>query len=208
MNKNLTQTPEEVTAAVLGKMKKIAEDYIEEEVKDAVITVPAYFNDAQRQATMDAGKIAGLNVKRIINEPTAAAMAYGLQEKATDGEAVRILVYDLGGGTFDASILEGEDDILQVKATRGNSDLGGEDFKTILIMHFQQEIISAHNWDVTLDHKAVRRLMNAREKLKINLSEVNTTESKIHLDAFLPDGRDFTYSVSRAKFESPCLMTP
>ena len=203
-NTDLLLHPEEVSAAVLVRMKKIAEDYLEEEVKDAVITVPAYFNDAQRQATVDAGKIAGLNVSRIINEPTAAAMAYGLQANPKKEDGMHILVYDLGGGTFDVSVLEVEDDLLQVKATRGNTDLGGEDFNTLLVTHFKKEIFHKHKIDITPDHKSVSRLTNACENLKRNLSAENTIESGIELDCFLPDGSDFISSLSRAKFENLC----
>ena len=195
-------SPEQISAEVLSHMKKMAEDYLEETVEDAVITVPAYFTNSQRQATKDAGQIAGLNVTRIINEPTAASMAYNLQEKLEDGS--HILVYDLGGGTFDVSVLSIDEDILEVKATGGDPNLGGDDFNIILVRHFKKEIFRKHQWDVTPNPKAVQRLTDACEKLKRNLSAENTTVSHIELASFLPDGSDFRSSLSRAKFENLC----
>ena len=195
-------SPEEISAAVLAHMKKIAEDYLEEPVEDAVITVPAYFSNSQRQATMDAAQIAGLKVKRIINEPTAASMAYNLQKKLTDGS--HILVYDLGGGTFDVSVLSLDEDVLEVKATGGDPNLGGDDFNILLVRHFQKEIFRKHQWDMTSNHKATQRLTEACEKLKRNLSAANATVSHIDLASFLPDGSDFSSSLSRAKFEDLC----
>ena len=195
-------SPEEISAAVLAHMKRIAEDYLEEPVEDAVITVPAYFSNSQRQATMDAAQIAGLKVKRIINEPTAASMAYKLQEKLTDGS--HILVYDLGGGTFDVSVLSLDEDVLEVKATGGDPNLGGDDFNILLVRHFQKEIFRKHQWDMTSNHKATQRLTEACEKLKRNLSAANATVSHIDLASFLPNGSNFSSSLSRAKFEDLC----
>ena len=140
-------SPEQISAAVLAHMKKMAEDYLEEPVEDAVITVPAYFSNSQRQATLDAALSAGLSVKRMINEPTAASMAYNLQEKLADGS--HILVYDLGGGTFDVSVLCLDEDLLEVKATGGDPNLGGDDFNILLVRHFQKEISRKHQWDMS-----------------------------------------------------------
>ena len=195
-------SPEQISAAVLAHMKKMAEDYLEEPVEEAVITVPAYFSNSQRQATMDAAQIAGLKVKRIINEPTAASMAYKLQDKLADGS--HILVYDLGGGTFDVSVLMLDEDVLEVKATGGDPNLGGDDFNILLVRHFQKEIPRKHQWDITSNHRATQRLTEACEKLKRNLSAANTMVSHIDLASFLPDGSDFSSSLSRAKFEELC----
>ena len=195
-------SPEQISAAVLAHMKRMAEDYLEEPVEDAVITVPAYFSNSQRQATKDAAQIAGLNVKRIINEPTAASMAYNLQEKLADGS--HILVYDLGGGTFDVSVLMLDEDVLEVKATGGDPNLGGDDFNIILVRHFQKEISRKHQWDMTSNLRATQRLTEACEKLKRNLSAGNTMVSHIDLASFLPNGGDFSSSLSRAKFEELC----
>ena len=148
-------------------MKKMAEDYLEETVKDAVITVPAFFTNAQRQYTKDAGQIAGLNVTRIINEPTAAFMACNLQEKLEDWSY--ILVYDLGGVTFDVSVLSINENVIEVKATGGDPNLGGDDFNMILVRHFKKEIFRKHQRDVTPNQKAVQRLTDACDKLKRNL---------------------------------------
>ena len=201
-NKKELFSPEQISAAVLAHMKKMAEDYLEEPVEDAVITVPAYFSNSQRQATLDAAQIAGLNVKRIINEPTAASMAYKLQEKLADGS--HILVFDLGGGTFDVSVLMLDEDVLEVKATGGDPNLGGDDFNILLVRHFQKEISRKHQWDMTSNHRATQRLTEACEKLKRNLSAENTMFSHIDLASFLPDGSDFCSSLSRAKFEDLC----
>ena len=201
---SISLTPEETSAAILSKMKKTAEDYLSEEVKDAVITVPAYFTDAQRQATKDAGTIAGLNVTRIINEPTAAALAFGLQEKASKEDDMNVLVYDLGGGTFDVSVLSMEEDIFQVKATHGDTHLGGEDINQELVKHFSREILHKNNVDIGNDKKALHRLSNACEQLKHNLSADNVTESTLALDSFLPDGSDFNSTLTRARFEHLC----
>ena len=191
--------PEEISSMVLIKMKEIAESYLGKEVKDAVITVPAYFNDSQRQATKDAGVIAGLNVKRIINEPTAAAIAYGLDKKA-DGEK-NILIFDLGGGTFDVSILSIDDGIFEVKATAGDTHLGGEDFDTRLVQHFIQEFKRKHKKDISGSARSLRRLRTSCEKAKRTLS--SSTSASIELDALF-EGIDFYSSITRAKFESLC----
>ena len=195
-------SPEQISAAVLAHMKKMAEDYLEEPVEDAVITVPAYFSNSQRQATLDAALIAGLSVKRMINEPTAASMAYNLQEKLADGS--HILVYDLGGGTFDVSVLCLDEDLLEVKATGEDPNLGGDDFNILLARHFQKEISRKHQWDMTSNKRATQRLTEVCEKLKRNLSAANTNVSHIELASFLPDGSDFCSSLSRAKFEDLC----
>ena len=151
--------PEEISSMILGYMKEQAENYLGEKVTDAVVTVPAYFNDAQRQATKDAGQIAGLNVLRIINEPTAAAIAYGLDNK--ESEEQNILIFDMGGGTFDVSILTIEDGIFEVKATAGDTHLGGEDFDNILVQHFAMEFKRKNKLDLMESKKAIRRLKTA-----------------------------------------------
>jgi len=203
-SKTVDLTPEEIAAGILSKMKMIAEDYLEETVEDAVITVPAYFTDSQRQATKNAGKIAGLNVTRIINEPTAAAMAYGLREGVKECEGKHILVYDLGGGTLDVSVLEMEGDLIEVKATAGNTHLGGEDFNNLLVNHFKEEIFRKHQVDLTPNCRAMSRLTAACEKLKRNLSAENVRMSTVELDNFLPNGNNFVSTLSRAKFENIC----
>ena len=192
--------PEEISSAVLTKMKEVAESYIGETVTDAVITVPAYFNDSQRQATKDAGSIAGLNVLRIINEPTAAAIAYGLNmnsEKETN-----VLIYDLGGGTFDVSLLSIDDGIFEVKATAGDTHLGGEDIDNVLVHHFTQEFKRKYRHDISDNKRAVRRLRTACEKAKRTLS--SGTTASIEVDS-LYEGIDFFTSITRARFESLCL---
>ena len=191
--------PEEISSMVLTKMKETAESYIGEEVKDAVITVPAYFNDSQRQATKDAGQIAGLNVLRIINEPTAAAIAYGLDNKS---EEKNVLIFDLGGGTFDVSLLNIDDGIFEVKATAGDTHLGGEDFDNILVKHFADEFKRKHRQDITENKRSYRRLRTACEKAKRTLSSSST--ASIEIDS-LYDGIDFFSNISRAKFESLCM---
>jgi len=191
--------PDEISAMILGKMKKISEDYLGESVTDAVITVPAYFNDAQRQATKDAGKIAGLNVLRIINEPTAGAIAYGL-DKNDEGEK-NVLIFDLGGGTFDVSLLSIDDGMFEVKSTAGNTHLGGEDFDNILLNHFICEFRRKHRHDIKSNKRSVRRLKTACEKLKRTLSSV--TNGSIELDS-LYEGIDFNTSLTRARFENMC----
>merc|ERR1712150_439027 len=155
---------EEISSMVLTKMKEIAEAYLGKEVNNAVVTVPAYFNDSQRQATKDAGSISGLNVLRIINEPTAAAIAYGLDKKGA-GEK-NVLIYDMGGGTFDVSLLTIEDGIFEVKATAGDTHLGGEDFDNRMVNHFQNEFKRKHKKDITSSKRAVRRLRTACERAK------------------------------------------
>ena len=192
-------TPEEISSMVLIKMKETAESYLGETVKDAVITVPAYFNDAQRKATKDAGAIAGLNVLRIINEPTAAAIAYGCDKK-TDKEQ-NILIFDLGGGTFDVSILNIDDGIFEVKATAGGTHLGGEDFDNRLVQHFIQEFKRKYKKDITNNVRSVRRLRTACERAKRTLSSSNT--ASIEVDQ-LYDGVDFYTNITRAKFEELC----
>ena len=160
-------TPQEISAIILQKMKKVAEDYLGQEVKDAVITVPAYFNDSQRQATKEAGEIAGLNVRRIINEPTAAALAYGLDKKHKD---MTIAVYDLGGGTFDISILELGDGVFEVKSTNGDTHLGGDDFDQVIIDWLADEFKKQEAIDLRKDPMALQRLKEAAERAKIELS--------------------------------------
>lgn len=192
--------PEEISAAVLSKMKAIAEAYLGEPVTQAVITVPAYFNDSQRNSTIDAGRIAGLNVLRIINEPTAAAMAYHL-EKGCDRDRI-VLVYDLGGGTFDVSLLSiNTDSIIEVLATSGDTHLGGEDFDTALLTHFLTEIKMKLNVDISENKRALKRLRTACESLKRTLS--SSTSAEINIDS-LADGKDFNSKMTRAKFEQLC----
>ncbi len=193
-------SPQEISAIVLQKMKKTAEEYLGEEVKDAVITVPAYFNDSQRQATKDAGAIAGLNVLRIVNEPTAAALAYGLDKTE---ENHLIAVYDLGGGTFDISILEIGDGVFEVKATNGDTFLGGEDFDQVLIKYLADEFKKEHGVDLTADKLALQRLKEAAEKAKIELSSSQQTEVNLpFITADASGPKHLLIKVTRAKFES------
>ncbi|KAK1972087.1 hsp70-like protein [Colletotrichum eremochloae] len=188
-------TPEEVSAMILGKMKEVAESYLGKKVTHAVVTVPAYFNDNQRQATKDAGIIAGLNVLRIVNEPTAAAIAYGLDK--TDGER-QIIVYDLGGGTFDVSLLSIDHGVFEVLATAGDTHLGGEDFDQRIINHFAKSYNKKNNVDITKDLKAMGKLKREAEKAKRTLSSQMST--RIEIEAFF-EGKDFSETLTRAKFE-------
>jgi L1 cell adhesion molecule like protein len=196
-----TFSPEEISAMVLGHMKDIATAYLGEEVTQAVVTVPAYFNDSQRQATKDAGQIAGLNILRIINEPTAAAIAYGLDKKGTTTTEKNILIFDCGGGTFDVSILNIDDSIFEVKATAGDTHLGGEDFDTILLQHFMQEFKRKNKLDLIGNKRALRRLRTACESAKRTLS--SSTVANLEIDS-LHEGVDFNSSITRAKFENLC----
>ena len=195
-------SPEEISAMILVKMKEIAESYLGTEVTDAVITVPAYFNDGQRQATKDAGAIAGLNVLRIINEPTAAAIAYGLDKKTKGDGEQNILIFDLGGGTFDVSLLTIDDGIFEVKATAGDTHLGGEDFDNRLVAWCVQEFKRKHKKDPTGNNRALRRLRTACERAKRTLS--SSAETTIEVDALF-DGTDFNTKITRAKFEELCM---
>jgi L1 cell adhesion molecule like protein len=194
-----TFSPEEISSMVLTKMKETGEAFTGKSVKDVVVTVPAYFNDSQRQATKDSGLIAGLNVMRIINEPTAAAIAYGLDKKAT-GER-NVLIFDLGGGTFDVSLLTIDDGIFEVKATAGDTHLGGEDFDNRMVNHFVQEFKRKHKKDFTSNPRAMRRLRTACERAKRNLS--SSANAQIEIDS-LYEGVDFYSSITRARFEDLC----
>ena len=192
-------TPQEISAMTLQKMKKTAEDYLGQEVTEAVITVPAYFSDAQRQATKEAGEIAGLNVRRIVNEPTAASLAYGLDKADKD---MKIAVFDLGGGTFDISILELGDGVFEVKSTNGDTHLGGDDFDHVIIDWLAQEFINEEGIDLRKDPMALQRLKEAAEKAKIELS--STTSTEINLPYIMPVNgipKHLVKTLSRAKFE-------
>lgn len=189
---------EEISSMVLTKMREIAEAYLGHSVKDAVITVPAYFNDSQRQATKDAGAIAGLNVLRMINEPTAAAIAYGLDKKASRVGEQNVLIFDLGGGTFDVSLLTIEEGIFEVKATAGDTHLGGEDFDNRMVNHFVNEFKRKHKKDISGNARALRRLRTACERAKRTLS--STTQTTIEIDS-LYEGIDFYSTITRARFE-------
>jgi len=190
-------SPEEVSAMVLTRMKEIAENYLGQEVKHAVVTVPAYFNDAQRQATKDAGTISGLEVLRIINEPSAAAIAYGLDKK----DEKNIIVFDLGGGTFDVSILTIDNGVFEVLATSGDTHLGGEDFDQRVTEHFVKSFKKKNNVDIKQDVRALQKLKSEVEKAKRDLSSVQSV--KIYIEGLI-DGLDFEENLTRAKFEELC----
>ena len=192
-------TPEEISSMVLTKMRETAESYLGGTVNNAVVTVPAYFNDSQRQATKDAGLIAGLNVLRIINEPTAAAIAYGLDKKV-EGER-NVLIFDLGGGTFDVSLLTIEEGIFEVKSTAGDTHLGGEDFDNRLVNHFVNEFKRKHKKDLSSNARALRRLRTACERAKRTLS--SSAQTSIEIDSLF-EGIDFYTSITRARFEELC----
>ena len=192
-------TPQELSAMVLQKMKKVAEDFLGQGVTEAVVTVPAYFNDSQRQATKEAGEIAGLKISRIINEPTAAALAYGMDKKDQD---MTIAVYDLGGGTFDISILELGDGVFEVKSTNGDTHLGGDDFDRVIIDHLADTFMADNNMELRKDPMSLQRLKDAAEKAKIELSA--STEAEINLPyVTAKDGvpLHLVLKLTRAKFE-------
>merc|ERR1712137_899465 len=190
---------EEISSMVLVKMKEIAEAYLGKEVKNAVVTVPAYFNDSQRQATKDAGSISGLNVLRIINEPTAAAIAYGLDKK---GDEKNVLIFDLGGGTFDVSLLTIEEGIFEVKATAGDTHLGGEDFDNRLVDYFLTDFKRRFRKDMSKNQRSLRRLRTACERAKRTLS--SSTQAHIEIDSLF-DGVDYNSTITRARFEDLCM---
>ena len=189
---------EEISSMILVKMKEIAEAFLGKEIKNAVVTVPAYFNDSQRQATKDAGVIAGLNVMRIINEPTAAAIAYGLDKKNDSAGERNVLIFDLGGGTFDVSLLTIEEGIFEVKSTNGDTHLGGEDFDNRLVNHFVQEFKRKNKKDISGSARSLRRLRTACERAKRTLS--STAQTSLEIDSLF-EGIDFYGSITRARFE-------
>lgn len=194
-------SPQEISAAVLSQLKQVAEDYIGEKITEAVITVPAYFNDAQRQATKDAGQIAGLNVRRIINEPTAAALAYGCEKKKNE----IVAVFDFGGGTFDVSILDIADGVIEVKATSGNNKLGGDDIDDILVNYMIEEFQKEQGVNLRQDKMALQRLKEAGEKAKKELSALTETEINLpYITADASGPKHLTLRISRAKFENLC----
>ena len=191
-------TPQEISAMILQKLKSDAENYLGEKVTEAVITVPAYFNDAQRQATKDAGKIAGLDVKRIINEPTAAAVAYGLDNEHEQ----KIMVYDLGGGTFDVSIIEIGDGVIEVLATAGNNKLGGDDFDNAVTQYMLNDFKAKEGVDLSKDTMALQRLKEAAEKAKKELSSTTQTEINLpYITATAEGPKHFEMTLTRAKFD-------
>nr|XP_043624176.1 heat shock 70 kDa protein [Erigeron canadensis] len=197
-----TFAPEEISSMVLVKMRETAEAFLSQAIKNAVVTVPAYFNDSQRQATKDAGAISGLNVMRIINEPTAAAIAYGLDKKASRQGEQNVLIFDLGGGTFDVSLLTIEEGIFEVKSTAGDTHLGGEDFDNRLVNHFVTEFRRKHKKDISGNARALRRLRTACERAKRTLS--SSSQTTIEVDS-LYEGIDFYATITRARFEELCM---
>ena len=193
--------PEEISAAVLSKLKECAEQYLGQEVKDAVISVPAYFNNAQREKTKDAATIAGINVLRIVNEPTAACIAYGLDKKAGSTKEQHVLIVDIGGGTSDVSVMSIDDGVFEVKATGGDSHLGGSDVDQYLVEHFAKEFKRKHKMDITDNARAIRRLRTACERAKRNLS--STASTTVEVDS-LYEGIDFAGTLTRARYEELC----